>query len=110
MFSITNLFSALVRALNPTHRKLCASNGTKIIDDDAAYTGLSGVEFIALTDTVIAVCSGISPNLTNGVVTPVDFMSATYNWVTIPAGTLVIAPDGYQITAITLTSGSIALY
>lgn len=104
MFSIPNLFSALVRALNPTHRKLCAQNGTKIIDDGAAYTGLSAVQFIAMTDTVIAVCTGLKPDGT-----AVDF-EATYNWVTIKAGVPIIAPDGYQITAITLTSGSIALY
>jgi len=104
MFSIPNLFSALVRAWNPTHRKLCASHGTLIIDDTAAHTGLSHIEFIAMTDTVIAVCTGLKPNGT-----AVDF-EATYNWVTLPAGTLLIAPDGFQITAITLTSGSIALY
>lgn len=104
MFSIPNLFSALVRALNPTHRKLCASNGTKIIDDTAAYTALSAVEFIAMTDTVIAVCTGI-----NSKNEAVNFRTA-YNWITIKAGVPIIAPDGHQITAITLTSGSIALY
>lgn len=85
------------------NRKLCAQNGTLIIDDTDAYTGLSGVQFITLTDTVVSVCTGTSSS------GAVDYV-ATYNWVTLPAGTLLVAPDDYQITAITLTSGSIALY
>jgi len=96
--------SSILQALNKIHRKLCAQNGTLIIDDASAHTGLSNAEFIAMTDTVISVCTGVDASGD-----AVDF-KATYNWVTIAAGVPIIAPDGFQITAITLTSGSIALY
>jgi len=96
--------SAILHALNKIHRKLCGQNGTLIIDDTNAHTGLSGAEFIAMTDTVISVCTGV-----DAAGNAVDF-EATYNWVTIKAGVPIIAPDGCEINAITLTSGSIALY
>lgn len=99
------LFEALIKALDRTHRKLCAQNGTIVIDDIFAHTGLTGTEFIAMTDTVISVCTGTDP-----AGNAIDFKSASFNWVTIKAGIPIIAPDGYIIKAITLTSGSIALY
>lgn len=98
------LSDSLIKALDRTHRKLCAQNGTIIIDDALAHTGLSRTEFIAMTDTVISVCTGTDPSGE-----AVDF-KVDYNWVTISAGVPIIAPDNYIIKAITLTSGSIALY
>jgi len=98
------LFEALIKALDRTHRKLCAQNGTLIIDDASAHTGLSRTEFIAMTDTVISVCTGTDP-----LGEAVDFKTA-YNWITIKAGVPIVATDGYIIKEITLTSGSIALY
>ena len=97
------LEDALTRAFNRTHGKLVASNGTLIIDDTAAHTGLSGRSIIAQSDSVISVCTG----KVNGAA--YDF-KVTANWVTIKAGIPIIAPDNAVIEAITLTSGSIAVY
>ena len=99
------LEEALTVALNRTHSKLVAQNGTLIIDDTNAHTGLSGRSIIAQSDSVIAVCTG----LRNGVA--FDFKAnAGSNWVTIKAGIPIIGGDNDIIQAITLTSGSIALY
>ena len=94
---------AITKANNRTHGKLVAQNGTLIIDDTAAHIGLSGRSIIAQSDSVISVCTG----KVNGA--SYDFV-ATSNWVTIKAGIPIIAPDNAVIEAITLTSGSIAVY
>jgi len=98
------LSQSLIHALDRTHRKLCAQNGTIIIDDALPHTGLSRTEFIAMTDAVISTCTGTDPSGET-----IDF-KADYNWVTISAGVPIIAPDDYIIKAITLASGAIALY
>lgn len=101
---IGKMYDAVLKALNRTHVKLVAARGTLIIDDTNAHTGLSGLSLMAQSATVIASCTGVDGNGA-----AINFVS-TYNWVTIAAGIPIIAPDNCKITAITLTSGSIALY
>jgi len=100
-----DLYQAFCKALESTvGSKLVATGGTKIINDTTPTT-VEANSIIALTDTIISVCGG-SDGTGIGVV---DFV-ATYKWATIPAGTLLIAPSGFKIKNITLTSGSVAVY
>lgn len=100
------LTTAFIKALDISGitRKLIATSGTIIINSTTP-TSVEATSFIAMTDTVISTCSGIDVNGK-----AVDFMSSTYNWINIGAGVPIIAPTGFKITNITLTSGSIAIY
>lgn len=76
-----------------------------VIDDTNAHTGLNYDYFIPTEDTIVSVCTG----LTN--------KGAAYNFLTGQNwdGTLTtnhncIAPRGFKITAITLTSGEIQCF
>lgn len=104
---ISTAITALTTVINRSNTKLVATGGTRIIDTTAAFTDFEANSIMAMTDTVISVCSGIN---TASPGTVVSFTAAPYNWVTLRAGIPIIAPDGFKIKNITLTSGSIAVY
>lgn len=82
-------------------QKLTVSGGSLIIDDTNAKTGLVVTSIVARVDTVISVCTGESANGS-----AYNFKTSL-NWINLKQNDLLIVPDGYQINAITLTSGSI---
>ena len=82
-------------------RKLAVSGGSRILDTTGALTGINASSIVAREATVISVCTGITATKQ-----AYDF-KVQLNWVTLKAGDLLIAPDSYKITAITLTSGSV---
>lgn len=104
--TITMLTEAFVKALELSGitSKLIATGGTVVVDD-ASIHAFEANEFIALSDAVFAVCNG-----ENIMGDAVNFMAPPYNWITIPAGVPIIAPTGYKITSVQLTSGSVAFY
>ena len=81
--------------------KLVVSGGSEIIDDTSAHTGLRVSSIVATEDTVVSVCTG-----TDNTGASYNFKTAL-NWDTLKQNDLLIAPDNYTITAITLTSGRI---
>jgi len=84
-------------------REMSGAGGSQIIDDTNT-TAVNAHSIVANSATVINVCTGKD---INGAV--VDF-KATYNWVTLPAGTFMKVPKGYRILSIDLTSGSLSVY
>ena len=84
--------------------RIAGANGCLVIDTTDAITGKSFDCFIAQEDTVISVCTG-----TDAGGNAFDFKTA-YNCDTLKSGALITVKDGYKITAITLTSGSIICY
>jgi hypothetical protein len=83
------------------NQKLTVSGGSLIISDTSAKTGLVVTSIIAREDTVVSVCTGLDAagNAYN--------FKTTLNWLNLKSGDMLIVPDGYQVNAITLTSGSI---
>lgn len=85
------------------NRRINGDKGTFIIDDTSAHTSLNYEVIIATEDTVLSVCSG-----NDGKGNAVDF-TTFMNWdatIKTSHGSLTV-PRGYEITAITLTSGEI---
>lgn len=82
-------------------RKMAVSGGTYVLDTTSALTGINASSLVAREDSVISVCTGITK-----LKQAYDF-KAQLKWVTIKKGDLLIAPDGYKINAVTLTSGSL---
>ncbi len=103
--SIQDLIQAFIKAsaLIGADAKLVAQGGTLIIDDTGAHA-VNANSIMAQAATVISACTGVDTNRA-----AVDF-KLTYNWVTLAAGIPIIAPTGFKITSITLTSGSVAVY
>lgn len=84
--------------------RIAGANGCLLIDDTSAHTGLEFEVIVAQADTVISVCTG-----TDAGGNAFNFKVA-YNCDTIKSGAIITAKNGYTITAITLTSGSIICY
>lgn len=92
--------------ISPTALQKMSPNGTLIIDDTDAHTGLTVIELIATSDTILSTCSGKDANDET-----VDFLGDEYNYGTLKAGDPpIILKDGYQINNITLTSGRVYAY
>ena len=80
--------------------KLVADNGTYIINDTTAWTGVcQGV--YTLTDTVFNVLTDSNGNVKG------DYISTATN--AVPAGCLIRPLGDAQFTSIDLTSGEVAL-
>jgi len=80
--------------------KLVADNGTYIINDTSAWTGVcQGV--YTLTDTVFSVLNDANSN------DKADYISTAAS--AVPAGALISPKGAGSFTAITLTSGEVAL-
>ena len=84
--------------------RIAGANGCLVIDDTSAHTSLEFEVIVAQEDTVISVCTG-----TDAGGNAFDFKTS-YNCDTLKANALITVKDGYKITAITLTSGSIICY
>lgn len=104
MSYINDLIDAIIKGFSRTHNKLVAAGGTIIIDDTNPHTGLEANSIMAQSSTVISSCTGV-----DGKGNSINF-KATYNWGTVAAGIPIIAPDNCKINAITLSSGSLAVY
>jgi len=101
-------FSALLHAIlnNPNLNKMGANGGTKVYADTNARTGLSVSSIQPREATVISLLSG-----TNASGTTVNFLTEfNISGLTLNTVDLLIVPNGYTITAITLASGSILAY
>lgn len=84
--------------------RIAGSSGMKIIDDTSVHNGVWDY-FIPREDTVLNVCTGVNDN---GVA--VDFKTLQ-NWDgTLKSTDYCIAPQGWKITEIDLTSGSIQIF
>jgi hypothetical protein len=101
-------FQALLGAIqnNLNLRKVGAGEGTYLVTGTSA-TPLGGATTIQPREaTVISAMTGTDPNgAAVNFVTLFNVSGATLNTVD-----LLIAPDGYRITSITLTSGSVLIY
>jgi hypothetical protein len=84
-------------------RKLAVSGGSRILDTTGALTGINASSLVAREDSVISVCTGITL-----LKQAYDF-KVSMNWINLKKGDLLIAPDGFRINAITLTSGSLVV-
>lgn len=81
-------------------QKISVSGGTLVIDDTNNHTGV-WTSLVVTADTAVSVCTGLDANGT-----AYDFKS-TSNWTTLKQNDLLICPDNYCITSITLTSGRV---
>lgn len=91
---------------NTDLQKLGAHGGSILYNDNSAHTGLAATTVYIREATVIASLTGIT-----AVGTTQDFLTLfNISGATLNLGDLFIAPSGYRISAITLTSGSVILY
>lgn len=84
-------------------REISGAGGSQIIDT-TDVTAVEAHAIVANNDVVIAACTGedIDGNAVN--------FKTAYNWVTLPAGTLMKVKKNYRILSIELTSGSLSVY
>lgn len=90
--------------MNPSD-KLTVKGGTQILNTPSGtpVTGLAALSIVAREDSTITACTG-----TTSSGAAYNFFS-TLNWGTLKNGDVLFAPDGYLITSITYTSGSLLL-
>lgn len=109
IMSLTNdQFQALIISIrdNLNLNKIGASGGSVLYNDGSAHTGLSVSSIYVRESSVVSAMTGVD---SNGAA--VNFITLfNISGVTLILGDLFIAPAGYRINAITLTSGSIISY
>lgn len=86
--------------------KLAASNGSFLIADTTARTGLNVTSFYVREDSVVSLMTGTKDDGTSVTFTTTLGISGK----SLKAGDLFCIPQGQRVTAITMTSGSIIVY
>jgi len=82
-------------------QKLIGSRGSKVLTGTGAHTSLTGYAIIVQEDTVI----------TTFEVDGSDALAAYgLSGATLKAGAYIVVPTGDNITAITMSSGSVIIY
>ena len=82
-------------------QKLIGSRGSKVLTGTGAHTSLTGYAIIVQEDTVI----------TTFEVDGADALAAYgLSGATLKAGAYIVVPTGDNITAITMSSGSVIIY
>jgi hypothetical protein len=82
-------------------QKLIGSRGSKVLTGTGAHTSLTGYSIIVQEDTVI----------TTFEVDDSDALAAYgLSGATLKAGAYIVVPTGDNITAITMSSGSVIIY
>ena|SRR4249919_936650 len=95
-----------IKEIAASLNRISASQGSVLIPYGAPYD-VEAKAFYVREDTVITSMTGVKPG---GI--PVDFDNDIFLTAgsTLFQGDLFIAPEGYIITSVELTSGSIILY
>lgn len=87
-------------------RRISGADGSRLVTGTGAVTGISREAIYVRENTVIATLSGTNDNITTtNLLTLLNISGAT-----LVQGDFFTVPEGYKITAITLTSGSVILY
>ena len=103
---LTTSEAASLQAKNKSLNKVAASGGSLLIADADPHTGLNASGFYVREDTVVSAMSG-----NNGAGTTVNFVTLLgISGKTLVQNDFFPIPNGYSITSVTLTSGSIIIY
>ena len=86
--------------------KLVGGQGAKRLTGTGAFTGLNRETLLAESATVISVCTGV-----NRQGDAINFKThADFTWSDLAVGIPYTVPNGWKITAVTLTSGAVVAY